>query len=115
MRDSYWVRNPFKSIHAAALINLGEACTGLAMLSWIESKNNSYKGIVTKIEATYFKKARGTIRADTNLLNLQNIVKDGNDDFDVPVKALLTDSTDTVVGNVIVYWTLRCVKSVKAD
>jgi acyl-coenzyme A thioesterase PaaI-like protein len=110
MRDSYWVRNPFKSIHAAALINLGEACTGLAMLSWMEYNKNAYKGIVTKIEATYYKKARGTIRADTCL---NNITTSDHDDVDVPVKALLTDSSNTVVGNVIVYWTIRSVKKNK--
>jgi hypothetical protein len=110
MRDSYWIRNPFKSIHAAALINLGEACTGLAMLSWMEHNKNAFKGIVTKIEAVYYKKARGTIRADT-ILN--NITASDYDDVDVPVKALLTDSTDTVVGHVIAYWTIRSVKSLK--
>lgn len=107
MRDTYWVRNPFKSIHAAALINLGEACTGLAMIAWMESHNNAYKGIVTKIEATYYKKARGVIRADTVL---NNISASEHDDIDIPVKALLTDSTDTVVGQVIVHWTVRSVK-----
>lgn len=110
MRDTYWVRNPFKSIHAAALINLGEACTGLAMLSWMEKHNNEYKGIVTKIEATYYKKARGVIRADTNL---NNIITRDHDDVDIPVKALLTDSTDTVVGQVIVHWTIRSTKILK--
>ena len=105
MRDSYWVRNPFKCIHAAALVNLGEAATGLAMLAWMES--NNYKGIVTRLDAVYYKKARGVIRADAYL---NNFIPNEYDDTDVPVKALLTDSTDTVIGNITVYWTIRPLK-----
>ena len=56
MRDSYFIHNPFSCIHAAALINLGEAAGGLAMLCWLESQPVKYRGIVTKLEAVYYKK-----------------------------------------------------------
>ena len=55
MRDSFWVRNPFKSIHAVALANLGELASGLAVLSLLE-QNPKQKGIVTLISAKYLKK-----------------------------------------------------------
>ena len=56
MRDSWLIRNPFRSIHAAALANLGEAATGMAMVAWMEAQTTKYRGIVTKLETVYYKK-----------------------------------------------------------
>ncbi len=55
------LKNPFNSIHAVALTNLGELTSGLVMLENLKSNNK--KGIVTKIECEYYKKARGKITA----------------------------------------------------
>ena len=53
-RDSLWIRNPFSSVHAAALVNLGEAAGGLAMLARMEELK--VRGIVSRLEAVYYKK-----------------------------------------------------------
>ena len=46
-------------------MNLGELTTGLALLTLLQKDN--YQGIPVKLEARYYKKARGTIRAHVDL------------------------------------------------
>jgi acyl-coenzyme A thioesterase PaaI-like protein len=60
LQDKPTVRNHLKSVHAVALINLGEVATGLAVLHAIDGRG---RGIVTELRMEYLKKARGTITA----------------------------------------------------
>jgi hypothetical protein len=64
MEDYPWLRNPFGSLHAVALTNLGEFATGLSVLCLLqEEKYKHLRGIPVSIETEFIKKARGTVTA----------------------------------------------------
>jgi acyl-coenzyme A thioesterase PaaI-like protein len=69
MYDWFWIRNPFRSIHAAALLNMGEATMGFAALYWAEQ--TKLRVIPTRLEIDFFKKARGTLRGVCNLPQME--------------------------------------------
>lgn len=99
IKDRRKVRNHLKSIHAIALINLGEIATGLAVLSTIP---DTMRGILLGLEAEYVKKARGKLTATAEF----GLPSEIDDNSPVKVTAELIDEAGEVVARVHATWLL---------
>ncbi|KAJ3224009.1 hypothetical protein HK099_000386 [Clydaea vesicula] len=106
------LKNPFNSIHAAALINLGEATGGFCVLTMCQ-KNAEFKGIVKSIHADYFKKSKGIITSTSRIEENTPLLKDGVEEGNILVTSELKDKFGDVTCNVKVEWTIRRIKEKK--
>lgn len=97
LRDRRRVRNHLRSIHAIALINLGEIATGLAVLSAVSA---NMRGIVLAIQADYVKKARGKLTATADF-QLPELIEENTP---CEVKAQLRDESGETVAEVKATW-----------
>ena len=98
LRDRRAVRNHLGSIHAVALTNLGELASGLAMTAAMPT---DVRGIVTRIETEYRKKARGTLVAESRV-----DFPEVTGDTDLDVRAEIRDVSGELVAVVLVKWRL---------
>ena len=103
LRDRRRVRNHLNSIHAIALANLGEYTSGLAMLGALSS---NIRGIPTKISTEYYKKARGSLLAESSCSPPANIT----DDTDFEVFTDIKDQQGEVVARTTVNWRLGLIE-----
>lgn len=97
LRDRRRVRNHLHSIHAIALVNLGEIASGLAVLS---TTSSGMRAILTGIRADYVKKARGHLTA-TAEFSLPDPLEDNTP---CEVEADLRDARGDTVARVRVTW-----------
>lgn len=99
LRERRAVRNHLGSIHAAALVNLGELASGLAVLSGLPA---GVRGIVTGLDATFSKKARGRVVAESRC-DVPPYVPTSTA-FDV--EASIHDASGDLVARVFAHWLL---------
>jgi len=99
MRDRPKVRNHLKSIHAIALMNLGEVTTGLAVLSLVDGQG---RGIVSNLEMKYVKKARGTITGTCHAA-----VPENPGSHDVIAEGILKDQQGDTVAIATATWKIQ--------
>jgi len=95
--DRRKLRNHLHSIHAIALINLGEIATGLAVLSAIST---NMRGILVDIHADYLKKARGKLTATAEFELPEPLL----DNSSCEVVAQLKDQSGETVTRVRATW-----------
>jgi hypothetical protein len=96
MRERWTLRNHLRSIHAVALVNLGELTANLA-LTTLQPKTGRF--LVTGVQAEYLKKARGLVTCQTTLSGEWPDIPEG--------VAEITDRSGDVVCRVKVCWNLK--------
>lgn len=98
MRDRRRLRNHLRSVHAVALINLGEVTTGIATMSLVPSGG---RGIVTGLSMEYRKKSRGTITCECH-----SSLPPGSGSLDAIVEGILRDASGDTVAIARAEWRL---------
>ena len=106
MREWWLLRNPFRSIHAAALLNMGEATGGLAVLTWCEA--NGFRAIVNRLEIDFMKKARGKLTAVSQVKDTDMPAKEQSKTAEVVTD--IFDASGTVVAQTTAFWTISPIK-----
>ena len=99
MADRRGVRNHLDSIHAIALVNLGEVTSGLALISALPA---SIRSIATGLTTTFLKKARGELTAVCRCSVPEQIPET----TEVVVAAEISDRAGDPVAKVTVTWRL---------
>ena len=99
LRDRRRVRNHLASVHAVALVNLGELAGGLAVVTALPP---GVRGIPIRIETEYLRKARGPLRAVGRFV-LPPLADDEEATIQVPIR----DASDEVVARVTATWRLH--------
>ena len=99
MADRRRVRNHLRSIHAVALANLGELSSGLAVVGALGPEA---RAILTGLEMTYQKKARGLLEAETQV----DVPKPVTENIDLIATAHIRDSAGEVVATAHATWRL---------
>lgn len=90
------------SIHAVALANVAEFASGAAMSTGLPA---GYRGIVTKMQMEYFKKARGVVTAEATTA-LPDLSVEANHDFTADIH----DEAGDLVARATVTWRLGPVR-----
>mmetsp|Transcript_29531 Transcript_29531/g.41177 ORF Transcript_29531/g.41177 Transcript_29531/m.41177 type:complete len:206 (-) Transcript_29531:82-699(-) len=105
--DRPWLRNPFSSIHAIALANLGELCSGLATMSMLQTLKG-VKGIPIRVDCSYKKKARGKITSKCSFKEqtLEQLKK-LDDTMELKVDTEMRDTHGDLVATCTVTWTFK--------
>jgi acyl-coenzyme A thioesterase PaaI-like protein len=90
------LRNHLRSVHAMALANLGEMATGLALMN---SLPDNTRGILTRFNVEYLKKARGLLTAECRCE-----IPSDNSEQELDIRCEIRNTADEVVSIVTAHW-----------
>ncbi len=96
LRDRRRVRQHLGSVHAVALINLGELASGLALTAALPP---GFRSIVLSLSAEYFRKARGELVAESRV-----VLREGAGPVDQEVEARISNAAGEQVAVVRTVW-----------
>ena len=96
LRDRPKVRNHLRSVHATAMVTLGELTSGLAMMAAMPA---NMRAIVTRLEIEYLKKARGTLTAHGKAP-----IPEGGEQREYVAVASIRNTDDEEVALIAVHW-----------
>lgn len=82
MRDRRMVRNHLSSIHAAALMNLGEMASGFAFNRALPRNS---RAIIVKLSIEFFQKARGKVTVECRCDVIQSL-EEKNYEIEAPIR-----------------------------
>jgi len=99
MKDRRRVRNHLRSIHAIALMNLGELTTGLPLAYTLPADGQA---ILTGLRMSYLKKARGTLVGECRF-DPETVLAPGPHELE----ATLTDASGDIVARAHAEWLVR--------
>jgi hypothetical protein len=101
--DQPWLHNPYNSIHAIALANIGELSSGVA--AFVAMQNTKLvKGIPIQINMEYFKKGRGTMKS-TATIDMKLFSASG----EVKLESIITDRKNDMIAKCTAVWSLRSI------
>ncbi|MBJ95927.1 MAG: DUF4442 domain-containing protein [Rickettsiales bacterium] len=96
LKDRKKVRNHLHSVHAIALMNLGEVATGLALMS---AMPDDARGILAGLSMDYHKKARGWLTAECSCE-----VPETSERREYEIRGEITDSAGDLVATATARW-----------
>jgi len=109
LRDSPQVRNHIGSVHAGAIMTLGETASGVAMLGAFADQLASIRPLTSDVTVNYLKIARGTLtvdaRTDVSAEELRRTLSaEGRAIFSVAVNIL--DGRQIAVARLVAKWSV---------
>jgi hypothetical protein len=111
IKYKWLTQNPFKSMYFACQAMAAEMSTGLLVMNVIDNAQPRISMLITKNEATYYKKATGkisfTCEDGTKVFDIIEQAKKTGEGYTIDLKSVGKDEKGDVVSEFIFTWSLK--------